>query len=45
MMVVVDSNISISALHFASKQGIPARALEKAVNEDKIATSMEPSTG
>ena len=45
MMVVVDSNISISALHFVSKQGIPTRALEKAVNEDIIATSMEPLTG
>ena len=41
MMVLVDSNISISALHFASKQGIPTRALEKAVNEDIIATCDE----
>jgi predicted nucleic acid-binding protein len=41
MIVVVDSNVSISALHFASKQGIPTRALEKAVNEDIIATCDE----
>jgi predicted transcriptional regulator len=41
MIVVVDSNVSISALPFASKQGIPTRALEKAVDEDMIATCDE----
>jgi predicted nucleic acid-binding protein len=41
MSVVVDSNVSISALHFASKQEIPTGALEKAVNEDIIATCDE----
>ncbi|HEX3472058.1 MAG TPA: putative toxin-antitoxin system toxin component, PIN family [Silvibacterium sp.] len=41
MIVVVDSNVSISALQFASKRGTPTRALEKAVNEDVIATCDE----
>ena len=41
MIVVLDSNVSISALQFASGHGTPTRALEKAVNEDVIATSDE----
>jgi uncharacterized protein len=41
MIVVVDSNVAVSGLHFASKWGIPTRALEKAVNEDTIATCGE----
>jgi uncharacterized protein len=41
MIVVVDSNVSVSGLHFASKWGIPTRALEKAVNNDVIATCDE----
>ncbi len=38
MIVVVDSNVSVSGLHFSSKWGIPTRVLESAVNEDIIAT-------
>ena len=41
MIVVVDSNVSVSGLHFSSKWGIPTRALEKAVNEDVIAACDE----
>lgn len=41
MIVVVDSNVSVSGLQFASNWGIPTRALEKAVNEDVIATCDE----
>ena len=41
MIVVLDSNGSVSALQFASKWGTPTQALEKAVNEDVIATSDE----
>ncbi|HZD49646.1 MAG TPA: putative toxin-antitoxin system toxin component, PIN family [Silvibacterium sp.] len=41
MIVVIDSNVSVSALQFASKQGTPTRALEKAVNDDIIATCDE----
>jgi uncharacterized protein len=41
MIVVLDSNVSISALQFASKRGTPSWALEKAVNEDMIATADE----
>jgi uncharacterized protein len=41
MIVVIDSNVSVSGLHFAPKWGVPTRVLEKAVNGDIIATCDE----
>src|SRR5271165_825162 len=41
MIVVLDSNVSVSALHFASKRGTPTRALEKVVNDDLIAKQID----
>jgi uncharacterized protein len=41
MIIVVDSNVIVSGLYFASGWGVPTRALEKAVNEDFIATCDE----
>ena len=41
MIVVFDTNVTVSALQFAARQGTPTRALEKAVNEETIATSDE----
>lgn len=37
MIVVLDTNVWISALHFAKRRGTPTRALEKAMSEDEIA--------
>ena len=37
MIVVIDSNVWVSALHFAMKRGIPRLAIEKAVREDTVA--------
>jgi len=41
MIVVLDSNVSVSALQFASRFGTTTHALEKAINNDIIATSDE----
>ncbi len=41
MIVVLDTNVWISALQFANRRGTPTRALEKAMSEDIIATSPE----
>ena len=38
MIVVLDSNVWISALQFAKHRGTPTRALEKAMSEDVIAS-------
>ncbi|MGB8769439.1 MAG: hypothetical protein WCC92_07490 [Candidatus Korobacteraceae bacterium] len=38
MIVVIDTNVWISALQFAKHRGTPTRALEKAISEDVIAT-------
>ena len=37
MIVVVDTNVWISALQFAKARGTPTRALERAMSEDVIA--------
>ena len=41
MIVVLDTNVWISALQFAKHRGTPTRALEKAMSEDVIATCDE----
>ena len=41
MIVVLDTNVWISALQFAKRRGTPTRALEKAMSEDVIATCPE----
>ncbi len=41
MIVVIDTNVWISALQFAKHRGTPTRALEKAISEDVIATCDE----
>ena len=41
VIVVLDTNVSISALQFAKGRGIPTRALQKAMSEDVIATCVE----
>ncbi len=41
MIVVLDTNVWISALVFAKQRGTPTRALEKAMSEDVIATCFE----
>ncbi len=41
MIVVIDTNVWISALQFAKHRGAPTRALEKAISEDVIATCDE----
>jgi uncharacterized protein len=41
VIVVLDTNVWISALQFANRRGTPTRALEKAMSEDIIATSPE----
>lgn len=41
MIVVIDTNVWISALQFAKDRSTPTLALEKAMNEDVIATSDE----
>ncbi len=38
MIVVIDTNVWISALQFAKRRGTPTLALEKAMGEDVIAT-------
>ena len=41
MIVVLDTNVWISALQFAKGRGTPTRALEKAMSEDVIASCAE----
>lgn len=41
MIVVLDTNVWISAIQFAKNRGTPTRALEKAMTEDTIATCSE----
>jgi putative PIN family toxin of toxin-antitoxin system len=41
VIVVLDSNVWISALQFAKHRGTPTRALEKAMREDVIASCRE----
>lgn len=41
MIVVLDTNVWISALQFAKRRGTPTRALEKAMSEDVIASCAE----
>jgi putative PIN family toxin of toxin-antitoxin system len=41
VIVVLDTNVWISALQFAKRRGTPTRALEKAMSEDVIATCAE----
>ena len=41
MIIVVDTNVWISALQFAKRLGTPTLALEKAMSEDVIATCDE----
>jgi predicted nucleic acid-binding protein len=41
VIVVLDTNVWISALQFAKHRGTPTRALEKAMGEDVIATCAE----
>lgn len=44
MIVVLDTNVWISALQFAKRRGTPTRALEKAMSEEIIATCSEIET-
>jgi putative PIN family toxin of toxin-antitoxin system len=41
VIVVLDTNVWISALQFAQRRGTPTRALEKAMGEDVIASCTE----
>jgi putative PIN family toxin of toxin-antitoxin system len=41
VIVVIDTNVWISALQFAKRRGTPTLALEKAMTEDMIATCDE----
>jgi uncharacterized protein len=41
VIVVIDTNVWISALQFAKRRGTPTLALEKAMSEDVIATCDE----
>jgi len=41
VIVVLDTNVWISALQFAKGRGIPTQAIEKAMSEDIIATCPE----
>ncbi|HEY6444988.1 MAG TPA: putative toxin-antitoxin system toxin component, PIN family [Acidobacteriaceae bacterium] len=44
MIVVVDTNVWISALHFGGTEGIPFRALARAAAEDTMGTCEEIET-
>jgi len=44
VIVVLDTNVWISALQFAKHRGTPTRALEKAMSEDVIASCREIET-
>lgn len=37
MIVVLDTNVYISALHFSLKRGVPVLAVAKAIRSDVIA--------
>jgi uncharacterized protein len=41
VIVVIDTNVWISALQFGKRRGTPTLAIEKAMNEDVIATCDE----
>jgi hypothetical protein len=41
VIVVLDTNVWISALQFAKRRGMPAQALEKAMSDDVIASCAE----
>jgi len=41
VIVVLDTNVWISALQFAKHRGTPTRALEKTMSEDVIASCRE----
>ena len=41
MIVVVDTNVWVSALHFSKPDGVPLRALNRAARVDTIAISAE----
>jgi putative PIN family toxin of toxin-antitoxin system len=41
VIVVLDTNVWISALQFANRRGTPRRALERALTEDVIASCSE----
>jgi predicted nucleic acid-binding protein len=41
VIVVLDTNVWISALQFAKRRGTPTRALEKAISQDVIASCAE----
>lgn len=41
MIVVLDTNVWVSALQFAKQRGIPTRVLEKAMSRDVIASCRE----
>jgi putative PIN family toxin of toxin-antitoxin system len=41
LIVVLDTNVWVSALVFSKPGSVPIRALERAVNEDTLATSRE----
>ncbi len=41
MIVVIDTSVWISGLHFSSAQGVPTKALLKASSQDVIATCDE----
>jgi predicted nucleic acid-binding protein len=41
VIVVIDTNVWISALQFAKRRGTPTLALEKAMSEDVIASCDE----
>jgi predicted nucleic acid-binding protein len=44
VIVVIDTNVWISALQFARHRGTPTRTLAKAMSEDRIATCAEIET-
>jgi uncharacterized protein len=41
VIVILDTNVWVSALQFAKQYGTPTRALEKAIGQDVIATCSE----
>jgi len=43
VIVVIDTNVWISALQFAKHRGTPTRALEKAISEEVIALGIPKS--
>lgn len=41
MIVVIDTNVWISGLHFSSREGVPTRAIRRAVERDTLATCLQ----